>query len=112
VSNARKYFTTFVTTFARSVASDVRKLSGSGPTLAATTPGIVSDELDQARQRIIALEAEVDGALGVIGYLAREAGELRIPHGALLENYQVTVTSDPSTDEQVYKARKAAGFDG
>lgn len=66
----------------------------------------MSDGLEAARKRISELEAEVQGALGVMGYLASEAGELRIPASALLENFEVATTFDERTDERVYRARR------
>lgn len=63
------------------------------------------EALERAQARIAHLEAELDGALAVIGYAALQAGELRVPRSALMENYQVSAQEDAVTSEHVFKAR-------
>lgn len=70
---------------------------------------MVSDtetELERARQRIANLQHELDGALAIIAYTAMQAGELRIPRSALMDNYEVRTEHDLASDDHVIKARR------
>jgi hypothetical protein len=65
-----------------------------------------SKALELARARIAQLQAELDGAFVVVAYAALQAGELRVPRSALVENhYEVITELDPISLEQIFRAR-------